>query len=194
MNYSVNFRGALDKAAGLASRTGGLVCTEHLLYGLAAQGGCNAQRMLASAGVDAEAVLALFTLRDAVARVAMSTRANRAVSNATALARQSGADTVNTEHLLFAVIYDSESVAAQVLEKRWGIDIGVMRAKLWHEISGEGRDAGARQQRTADLELPERKQGIPVGMYSIADARRVITNTVMAHIFVLDLPLRQPGV
>ena len=26
-----------------------------------------------------------------------------------------------------------------------------MRAKLWHEISGEGRDAGARQQRTADL-------------------------------------------
>ena len=151
MNYSVNFRGALDKAAGLASRTGGLVCTEHLLYGLAAQGGCNAQRMLASAGVDAEAVLALFTLRDAVARVAMSTRANRAVSNATALARQSGADTVNTEHLLFAVIYDSESVAAQVLEKRWGIDIGVMRAKLWHEISGEGRDAGARQQRTADL-------------------------------------------
>ena len=36
MNYSDNFSGALDKAAGLAARTGGLICTEHLLYGLAA--------------------------------------------------------------------------------------------------------------------------------------------------------------
>ncbi len=143
MNYSVNFTGALDKAAGLAARTGGLVCTEHLLYGLAAQGGCNAQRMLAAARVTAEEVLSLFNLREPVSRVAMSTRANRAVSNATALARQTGAGQVNTEHLLFALLYDRESVAAQMLEKRWGADTSVMRAKLWQHITGEGEEQTA---------------------------------------------------
>ena len=143
MNYSVNFTGALDKAAGLAARTGGLVCTEHLLYGLAAQGGCNAQRMLAAARVTAEEVLSLFNLREPVSRVAMSTRANRAVSNATALARQTGAGQVNTEHLLFALLYDRESVAAQMLEKRWGADTSVMRAKLWQQITGEGEEQTA---------------------------------------------------
>ena len=151
MNYSQNFTGAIDKAAGLASRTGGLVCTEHLLYGMAAQSGCNAQRMLAAAHVDADAVLSLFTLREPVSRVAMSTRANRAVANATALAKQTGAGAVNTEHLLFAVLYDRESVATQMLEKRWGIDTDVMRAKLWQEITGEGEEARARQQKSPDL-------------------------------------------
>lgn len=96
MNYSANFSGALDKAAGLASRTGGLVCTEHLLYGLAAQGGCNAQRILASVRVTADEVLQLFRLGDQVSRVTMSTRANRAINNSTALARQTGAAQVNT--------------------------------------------------------------------------------------------------
>ena len=151
MNYSQNFTGAIDKAAGLASRTGGLICTEHLLYGMAAQSGCNAQRMLAAAHVDADAVLSLFTLREPVSRVAMSTRANRAVANATALAKQAGAGTVNTEHLLFAVLYDRESVATQMLEKRWGIDTDVMRAKLWQEITGEGEETRARQQKNPDL-------------------------------------------
>ena len=151
MNYSQNFTGAIDKAAGLAARTGGLVCTEHLLYGMAAQSGCNAQRMLAAAHVEADAVLSLFTLREPVSRVAMSTRANRAVANATAVAKQTGAGAVNTEHLLFAVLYDRESVAAQVLEKRWGIDTEVMRAKLWQEITGEGEETRVRQQKSPDL-------------------------------------------
>ena len=151
MNYSANFSGALDKAAGLASRTGGLVCTEHLLYGLAAQGGCNAQRILASVRVTADEVLQLFRLGDQVSRVTMSTRANRAINNSTALARQTGAAQVNTEHLLFAVLYDRESVAAQVLEKRWGVDVGVMSSKLWQEITGESERERQPQQQTADL-------------------------------------------
>ena len=116
MNYSQNFTGAIDKAAGLASRTGGLVCTEHLLYGMAAQSGCNAQRMLAAAHVDADAVLSLFTLREPVSRVAMSTRANRAVANATALAKQAGAGTVNTEHLLFALLLEGEFAGGTIWE------------------------------------------------------------------------------
>ena len=151
MNYSANFSGALDKAAGLASRTGGLVCTEHLLYGLAAQGGCNAQRILASVRVTADEVLQLFRLGDQVSRVTMSTRANRAINNSTALARQTGAAQVNTEHLLFAVLYDRESVAAQVLEKRWGVDVGVMSSKLWQEITGESERERQPQQQAADL-------------------------------------------
>lgn len=150
MNHSANFSGAIDKAAGLASRTGGLVCTEHLLYGLAAQGGCNAQRMLASAHVGAEELLALFNLRDPVMRVAMSTRANRAISNAAAVARQAGAAQVNTEHLLFAILYDRDSVAAQVLEKRWNIDLDMMRSKLLQEINGEA-ERERQTRRTADL-------------------------------------------
>ena len=151
MNYSANFSGALDKAAGLASRTGGLVCTEHLLYGLAAQGGCNAQRILASVRVTADEVLQLFRPGDQVSRVTMSTRANRAINNSTALARQTGAAQVNTEHLLFAVLYDRESVAAQVLEKRWGVDVGVMSSKLWQEITGESERERQPQQQAADL-------------------------------------------
>ena len=151
MNYSENFSGALDKAAGLAARTGGLICTEHLLYGLAAQTGCAAQRMLESVRVTAEDVLGIFTLRDAVNAVSMSTRANRAIANSTYVARRTGAPQVNTEHLLFALLYDRESVAAQVLTKRWGVDADVMQSKLWQVIVGEGERSTGPQRAVVDL-------------------------------------------
>ena len=115
MNYSENFGDVLNRAIDLASRTGGLVCTEHLLYGLAAQTGCVAQRVLGAAHISGDDVLQLFTPRNRLTRVTMSTRAARAVSEAEDIARRAGSTMMNTEHLLLAVISDRVSVAAQWL-------------------------------------------------------------------------------
>ena len=136
MNYSESFKGALDKAAGLAARTGGLVCSEHLLYGLAAEEGCTAQRVLAECGVREGDVLQLFTLGQPVANVSVSSRADRAIRNASVLAGQEGAREAGTEHLLFALVYERKSVAAQVLERRWGVDLDLLQAKLYDIIRG----------------------------------------------------------
>ena len=141
MNYSENFSGALDKAAGLATRTGGLICTEHLLYGLVAQHGCNAQILLEGCNVTVGGVLQLFPLHAAVPNVSVSTRANRAITDSAAIARQTGSLQVNTEHLLFALLHDRTSVAAQVLERRWGVNLDVLQSKLWQIICGDSEQA-----------------------------------------------------
>ena len=141
MNYSENFGDVLNRAIDLASRTGGLVCTEHLLYGLAAQTGCVAQRVLGAAHISGDDVLQLFTPRNRLTRVTMSTRAARAVSEAEDIARRAGSTMMNTEHLLLAVISDRESVAAQVLEKRWHVDLAAMAEVLTDEINAAARRA-----------------------------------------------------
>ena len=150
MRYSDNYKAAMDKAVGLAARTGGLVCTEHLLYGLAAQKGSLANKILEQYGVNESAVLGLFTLGQPVASVSVSSRAQRAVDTSVAVAQSVGAGQVNTEHLLYALAEDRTSVAAGVLARRWGIDLDIMQSKLAHAMRGE-RPA-SREQNTFDID------------------------------------------
>lgn len=137
MNFSENYKAALDKAVGLAARTGGLVCTEHLLYGLVAQQGCLAQQILLQYGVSESEVLTLFNIGDPVGGVSVSTRAQRAIDLSQVVAQKVQAGQINTEHLLYALAEDKTSVAAGVLTRRWGIDLNVLQTKLAQAMTGQ---------------------------------------------------------
>ena len=137
MNFSENYKAALDKAVGLAARTGGLVCTEHLLYGLVAQKGCLAQQILLQYGVSESEVLTLFNIGDPVGGVSVSTRAQRAIDLSQVVAQKVQAGQINTEHLLYALAEDKTSVAAGVLTRRWGIDLNVLQTKLAQAMTGQ---------------------------------------------------------
>ena len=137
MNFSENYKAALDKAVGLAARTGGLVCTEHLLYGLVAQKGCLAQQILLQYGVGESEVLTLFNIGDPVGGVSVSTRAQRAIDLSQVVAQKVQAGQINTEHLLYALAEDKTSVAAGVLTRRWGIDLNVLQTKLAQAMTGQ---------------------------------------------------------
>lgn len=148
MVYSDNYKSAMDKAAGLAARTGGLICTEHLLYGLAAQKGCAAQRILESCGITEGAVLGLFNLGDPVPSVSVSSRAQRAINNSASVAEQVSARSINTEHLLYALAEDRSSVAAGVMARRWGVDLDLLQNKIVQTMRGA---ASSERGRTYDL-------------------------------------------
>ena len=61
ITYSDNARLVLQRANELAVRTGGLVCTEHILFGLLDVDGSAAQRLLNGCGVYEEDVIPVFS-------------------------------------------------------------------------------------------------------------------------------------
>lgn len=110
----------LDSATQLAAETGGIVYTEHLLYGLLTVGGTVARRILDMSGVFRQDILGAFTRCAPCASVEMSPRAKVAMATARSIAAEFGSDEVHTEHLLYAVLDDAEAVSCRIL-----CDIGV---------------------------------------------------------------------
>ena len=106
MEFSVNLKNALEMAGQLATRTGGIVCTEHLLYGISAIADCKANKFLRSYHITPEYLISHFTRKNIRSTVNMSSRANRAVDGAKYVAEQLQSSYVGTEHLLYALIDD----------------------------------------------------------------------------------------
>ena len=96
IKYSDNARAVLDTAGELAVRTGGLICTEHILYGLLSVDG-SAKRILNQCGLYEDDVLKIFSPMPLRPRVEMSARAGRAVESARDVATRLGSSCVGTE-------------------------------------------------------------------------------------------------
>ena len=94
ITYSDNARLVLQRANELAVRTGGLVCTEHILFGLLDVDGSAAQRLLNGCGVYEEDVIPVFSPMPTRPVVEMSARASRAVQNAKEVAARLGSQVV----------------------------------------------------------------------------------------------------
>jgi hypothetical protein len=60
MDFSVNLKEALEVAGSLATKTGGMVCTEHLLYGITAMTGSKGSKFLRPYGITAEYLIKHF--------------------------------------------------------------------------------------------------------------------------------------
>ena len=114
IKYSDNARAVLDTSGELAVRTGGLICTEHILYGLLSVDG-SAKRILNQCGLYEDDVLKIFSPMPLRPRVEMSARAGRAVESARDVATRLGSSCVGTEHILYTVLDETSSVAAGVL-------------------------------------------------------------------------------
>lgn len=140
ITYSDNARLVLQRANELAVRTGGLVCTEHILFGLLDVDGSAAQRLLNGCGVYEEDVIPVFSPMPTRPVVEMSARASRAVQNAKEVAVRLGSQVVGTEHILYTILDETSSVASNVLRAK-GVDPEYLQRLTYNAIvsSGGGR-------------------------------------------------------
>lgn len=139
ITFSDNAQQVLARASELAVRTGGLVCTEHLLFGLLDVDGCGAQRILNGCGLYEEHVIGVFAPTSARPHVEMSTRAARAVQSARDVAMRLRSSCVGTEHILYTILDETSSVASNVLRDN-GIDPEQLQRLTYNTIvSGGGK-------------------------------------------------------
>ena len=137
MEFSVNLKEALEIASSLATKTGGIVCTEHLLYGITALRNSKGSKFLRPYGITAEYLIKHFFSRPVRSSVEMSSRGKRAIDGAKYVAQQLQASYVGTEHLLYALIDDKSSVAVMLIESR-GVEISTLQRQLYDYIIGKG--------------------------------------------------------
>ncbi|MBR7163068.1 MAG: ATP-dependent Clp protease ATP-binding subunit, partial [Clostridia bacterium] len=138
MEFSVSFKKALDVAGSLATKTGGMVCTEHLLYGITAMTNSRGSKFLHQYGITAEYLVGYFTARVVRSTVEMSSRGQRAIDGAKYVAEQLHSSQVGTEHLLYALIDDKSSVAVKLIESR-GVEISTLQRQLYDFIINGGK-------------------------------------------------------
>lgn len=137
IRFSNNVCDVLDVARDLAMRTGGLICTEHILYGLLNQNGCYAQRMLNGCGLYAQDIIDIFEPQSLRRNVEMSSRASRALENAGDIAMRLRSSCIGTEHLLYALLDETSSVSSNILRDA-GIDPEYLQRMTYNAIVSGG--------------------------------------------------------
>jgi len=135
--YSDKAKNVLSVAMNLASRTGGLVCTEHLLYALSAAQGTAAQRLLAGIGLHEERLYKMFDIDYPRADVNISARASRTVEEAIKIAERMNSPFVEPEHILFSMLDETSSVAADII-RNTGTDPGHLQQLTYNAIIAGG--------------------------------------------------------
>lgn len=128
MNVSVteNFEKVFNTSIRLASETGGIVYSEHILYGLVSTKGSVASKIL-SDFISAERLLNGFKLHS-VGGAIFSERANRIRQRAIETAFQSKRAAA-TEHILYAVLLENDSVAYSYM-KDSGMNLIALKNEL----------------------------------------------------------------
>lgn len=129
----------LQNAAKLAQDTGGIVYSEHLLFGLLSEEGSCAQRILARCGVEKQDLAGAFRLCAPCASVEMSQRASAAIAVAKDIAMELRSEEVRTEHLLYSVLNDPNSYACRIVEQLGVEPEHVQRLAYNAMIEGNGK-------------------------------------------------------
>ena len=142
--YTDNAYKALKYAEELATRTGGVLGTEHVLYGLAKVEEGVAAKLLKEAGVSVKELESEFSEAYGGGVAQMSPRVKHVLMNAMEVAVKTGSGYITTEHLLFALLYESESYAVRMLV-HYGVDVRKLATALSEYFSG-GTDGQAGEQ------------------------------------------------
>lgn len=134
MIFSERMKEVVAQASHLAVRTGGLICTEHLLYGLTVVESEYASMLLREYGVTPDYVLGAFTSMPVRSTVEYSARARKALDYSSELAWQFYHDEILPEHLLLAVLADKSGVAAKIVGSK--VDLNGAVADLCYVLQG----------------------------------------------------------
>ncbi len=139
MNVSVteNFEKVFNTSIRLASETGGIVYSEHILYGLVSTKGSVASKIL-SDFISADRLLNGFRLHS-VGGAIFSERANRIRQRAIEAAFQSKRAAA-TEHILYAVLLEKDSVAYSYM-KDSGMNLIALKNELEKSFGFKTDDA-----------------------------------------------------
>lgn len=146
INYSMtnNVKEALNSAANLAYSLGETqVGTEHLLYGLANVSGCVASKLLNNFGASANAILSLIKRSKVeskpftgIVSLEYTPRVKDIIRTASAISYETGTGYIVTEHVLYALLLDSGSMAVTVLSQGLGVDVNALKAQTAAIING----------------------------------------------------------
>ena len=126
---------ALEIANNIAQELGhSYIGTEHILYGLTAEGAGVAARVLENQGINSEDVKSKIEELIGVEEPTEETlgftpRTKRIIENSYIEARKLGYNYIGTEHLLIGIIKEGDSVAVRIL-----LDLNVNIPKLYNEI------------------------------------------------------------
>lgn len=133
--YSESTKNVLAIASELAGRTAGLICTEHLLYGLSRADGSDAQNLLLQCGLTTGSLLTYFKPSVPTGPVRMSARATVAVEGAQDVALRLGSNSVEPEHVLYTILEDKTSVACDII-RAMGVDPEQLQRHTYNAIIG----------------------------------------------------------
>ena len=131
--FTVSAQKALATAEELATCTGGIAGTEHLLVGIVSVENSLASRLLRKYGVTMDALAGVFS-SDPVGFATWSPKVKSIVMQARAFAIQLSNGYVDVEHLLMGLLKSTDSVAIRVLMKL-GIDGNELFNVLLREYS-----------------------------------------------------------
>ncbi len=132
INYSNNAIGALQIAKEIASTTGGIVGTEHLLYALSCIDGSTAKRVLAKCGIYPNDLVSMFSPSPTIAQPKLSKRAGRVLEQAEQVAISLRSNSVGTEHVLYTILDEKSSVAVQGVFEALQIDVIALQRSLFN--------------------------------------------------------------
>ncbi|MCM1305952.1 MAG: ATP-dependent Clp protease ATP-binding subunit [Bacteroides sp.] len=154
--YSEISKAVLKTASDLATRTAGLICTEHLLYGLSCANGSDAQSLLTKCGLTSNVLLTYFKSTPPTAAVRMSPRAGVAVEEAQDVAMRLGSQTVEPEHILYTILEDKTSAACDII-RGMGVDPEHLQRLTYNAIIGGNHPSAStngEEQRNGHLPTP----------------------------------------
>lgn len=142
--FTENAQGALNAAPRIASKLGhNYIGSEHILLGISYKANSIASRLLESKGVDykrlEECVVKMIGVGDSGAsnEFELTPRTKHIIESSGEIARSMSSAFVGTEHILLALLRETDSVAVKVLE-----NLNVDCKKLYEEImDGLGVDA-----------------------------------------------------
>ncbi|MCQ2409576.1 MAG: ATP-dependent Clp protease ATP-binding subunit [Clostridia bacterium] len=134
LDYSENFMNVVAMARKLAQVTGGLLATEHLLFGLSAVEGSFSQKVLKGWGINKSDFSAFFDEKPYSEKVAISKRAEKGIDFAGEIAEKFNAPKISTEHLLFGLLDETDCIAVKFLHSRTGLDSESLQRKLYDII------------------------------------------------------------
>lgn len=133
-DFSLKAWAAIEAAKEMASITGGLLGTEHILYGLTTVPN-TASNTLAEFGVTSELVTSFFNVRNDYSAVVISVNANSVLNNAAAIAVEVGSSFIGSEHILLAILREGNSFAVRNLIK-CGVNLADLLIKATADVYG----------------------------------------------------------
>ena len=129
--FTVSASKALATAEELATRTGGIAGTEHLLVGIVSVENSLSSRLLRRYGVTMEALAGVFT-SDPVGFATWSPKVKSIIMQAKAYAVQYSNGYIDVDHLLMGLLKSTDSIAIRVLYK-----LGIDRNELFNLLLRE---------------------------------------------------------
>ncbi|MDR3263840.1 MAG: AAA family ATPase [Clostridiales bacterium] len=133
--FTSNYNRIMKIAEEKAKITGGVIGTEHILYGLLKLEECAASEILKKAGMTLPSVERVFPQENEAQKtlsVVYSPRVKRMIDKTITMFADSG-DFIGTEHLLFNLLQDTESVAFRII-KNANIDTVSLTYMTFHYI------------------------------------------------------------